>query len=178
MPFTPFHMGPGLLIKSILNTSFSLMIFGWAQILMDIQPLIVLISGHGHLHGFSHTFLGSLLIGIFAGVSGKIIIDLVFHNNIINLSRSQQWMIGLQHPIKWSVSMFSAYIGTLTHVLLDAIMHADVQPFYPVSLVNPMLQWVSVESLHKFCLYSGIISIIIYILTTMVYKKTRRAGKF
>ncbi len=44
MPFTPIHMGPGILIKSILQGSFSLMVFGWTQIAMDIQPFIVLIS--------------------------------------------------------------------------------------------------------------------------------------
>ena len=41
MPFTPFHMGPGILIKSLLQGAFSLMVFGWAQIVMDIQPLFV-----------------------------------------------------------------------------------------------------------------------------------------
>jgi hypothetical protein len=40
MPFTPYHMGPGILIKALLQGSFSLMVFGWAQIVMDIQPLI------------------------------------------------------------------------------------------------------------------------------------------
>lgn len=29
MPFTPFHMGPGLLVKALLQGSFSLMVFGW-----------------------------------------------------------------------------------------------------------------------------------------------------
>lgn len=53
MPFTPFHMGPGIAIKAVLRGSFGLMVFGWTQILMDIQPLIVLISGQGQLHGFS-----------------------------------------------------------------------------------------------------------------------------
>lgn len=32
MPFTPFHMGPGLLVKALLQGSFSLMVFGWTQI--------------------------------------------------------------------------------------------------------------------------------------------------
>ena len=45
MPFTPFHMGIGIFTKSILQGSFSLMVFGWAQIVMDIQPLVVLITG-------------------------------------------------------------------------------------------------------------------------------------
>ncbi len=71
MPFTPLHMGPGVLIKSILQGSFSLMIFGWTQVIMDIQPLIVILSGEGHLHGFSHTYIGATLLAIFSAISGK-----------------------------------------------------------------------------------------------------------
>ena len=52
-------MGPGMLIKSLLHGSFSLMIFGWSQILMDLQPLFAMITNEGKLHGFSHTFLGA-----------------------------------------------------------------------------------------------------------------------
>jgi len=58
MRFTPLHMGPGVLIKSMLQGSFSLMVFGWSQIVMDVQPLLVMITGDGHLHGFSHTIIG------------------------------------------------------------------------------------------------------------------------
>ncbi len=39
VPFTPIHMGPGMLVKPVLQERFSLMMFGWSQIMMDIQPL-------------------------------------------------------------------------------------------------------------------------------------------
>ncbi len=39
MPFTPLHMGPALVLKSVVGASFSLTVFGWSQIVMDIQPL-------------------------------------------------------------------------------------------------------------------------------------------
>ena len=64
MPVTPFHMGPGIIIKAILQGFFSLIIFGWAQILMDLQPLFVIITGQGNLHGFSHTYIGATLIAL------------------------------------------------------------------------------------------------------------------
>lgn len=60
MPFTPIHLCPGIFIKAILQSSFSFMVFGWTQIIMDIQPLVVLITGEGHLHGFTHTYVGAL----------------------------------------------------------------------------------------------------------------------
>ncbi|MGL4407610.1 MAG: hypothetical protein ACRCTU_04375, partial [Zoogloea sp.] len=76
MPFTPFHMGPGIFVKAILQSSFSLMVFGWTQIVMDIQPLIVMLSGQGHLHGFTHTYIGATLIAVFSAISGKYLSEL------------------------------------------------------------------------------------------------------
>ena len=69
-------MGPGILIKALLQSSFSLMVFGWTQIIMDIQPLIVLVTGEGHLHGFTHTFLGATCIAFISGFSGKYLSEL------------------------------------------------------------------------------------------------------
>jgi hypothetical protein len=64
-------MGPGILIKSLLQGGFSLIVFGWTQIVIDIQPLIVLLSGEDHLHGYTHAYVGVILIAIFAGLTGK-----------------------------------------------------------------------------------------------------------
>lgn len=127
MPFTPIHMGPGILIKSLLQGSFSLMVFGWSQIIMDIQPLIVLLTGDGHLHGFSHTYIGASLLAIVSALSGKYLSE--FGLSLLRVSKKA-------NPIKiaWWVVFISAFIGTFSHVLLDSIMHADVEPFYPITL--------------------------------------------
>ena len=146
MPFTPFHMGPGLLIKSLFQGSFSLVVFGWAQIVMDIQPLIVLITGEGHLHGFSHTYVGATLLALFAIVSGKYFGE--WGLKFLNFK---------EFKIRWWVVIVSAFVGTISHVLLDSLMHADLQPFYPVDLDNPFLHWVSVSALRQFCIYTGLV---------------------
>lgn len=150
MPFTPVHMGPGILIKSLLQGSFSLMVFAWAQILMDIQPLIVLITGEGHLHGFSHTYVGASLLAIASALSGKYLSEI----GLLVLGISNK-----ANPIKiaWWVVFISAFIGTFSHVLLDSIMHSDVEPFYPFNLQNDFLAYFSIDQLHKFCMYSGLI---------------------
>ncbi len=83
MPFTPFHMEPGILIKSFLQGSFSLMVFGWAQIIMDIQPLIVLLTGKGHLHGFSHTYIGASLLALVSALTGKYLSELGLRMGVI-----------------------------------------------------------------------------------------------
>lgn len=80
-------MGPGIFVKALLQGGFSLMVFGWAQILMDIQPLFVLITGDGHLHGFSHTIVGATLIGVFATLTGKYLAEIGLR--IIGFGRNQ-----------------------------------------------------------------------------------------
>jgi len=155
MPFTPIHMGPGILIKSLLQGSFSLMVFGWTQIVMDIQPLIVLISGEGHLHGFTHTYIGAILIAIFAGLTGKYLSE--FGLKIMKISENENSI-----SIVWWVVFLSAFIGSFSHVLLDSIMHSDVEPFFPFTLDNQFLELISVSMLHKVCLYSGLVGAAIY----------------
>lgn len=155
MPFTPIHMGPGILIKSILSGSFSLMVFGWTQIVMDIQPLIVLLSGEGHLHGFTHTYIGATLIAIFAALTGKYLSE--FGLKVLGMSKQQNPI-----SIVWWVVFLSAFIGSFSHVLLDSIMHSDVEPFFPFTLDNQFLGLMSVTALHKMCLYSGLVGAAIY----------------
>lgn len=154
MPFTPVHMGPGLLIKSLLQGSFSLLVFGWSQVVMDIQPLVVLITGEGHLHGFTHTYIGASLLAVFSAVSGKYLSEFG-----LKLLRIDHYFTPI---ILWRVSFLSAFIGCFSHVLLDSIMHADVQPFYPIDLHNPMLRYISVSALHKLCLYSGLVGAAVF----------------
>lgn len=148
MPFTPLHMGPGIIIKLLLRGSFSLMVFCWAQIVMDIQPLLVIISGEGHLHGFSHTFLGASLLAIVAALSGKYLSELGLR--LLRISP------GKGITITWPVTVVSAFIGTFSHVVLDAVMHSDVQPFFPGSLSNPFLGLLSVQTLNELCIYTAL----------------------
>ncbi len=154
MPFTPIHMGPGILFKALLQSSFSLMVFGWTQIVMDVQPLIVMITGEGHLHGFTHTYIGAFLIAIFAALSGKYLSQI----GLLLLQLSPDRPI----QIRWWVAFLSAFIGGFSHVYLDSLMHSDVQPFYPFVLTNSFVDLVSISVLHKICIYSGLVGAAIY----------------
>jgi hypothetical protein len=165
MPFTPFHMGPGILVKALLRGSFSLMVFGWAQIIMDIQPLIVLLTGEGHLHGFSHTYVGATLIGIVSALTGKYAAE--FGLRLVGQNRHL--------PIGWTITIVSAFIGSYSHVLLDSIMHADLEPFAPFAAINPFLGFLSVGTLHKFCLYSGLIGAGLYFVGSYLLKKHNKS---
>jgi membrane-bound metal-dependent hydrolase YbcI (DUF457 family) len=166
MPFTPLHMGPGILIKAILQGSFSLMVFGWAQIVMDIQPLYVIISNTRHLelHGFSHTYLGATLLAVLSALSGKYLSE--FSLKLLGLST-------LTQPIKivWGIAFFSAFIGTYSHVVLDSIMHSDIQPYYPFASGNHLLAIIDVNLLHELCIYSGIAGGLVYCIVQLMTGK-------
>lgn len=155
MPFTPFHMGIGILTKAILQSSFSLMVFGWAQIVMDLQPLVVMVTGHGHLHGFSHTYLGALILTVFSALSGKYLSELGLR--FLKISKKL-------NPIKisWWVVFLSAFFGTFSHVFLDSIMHYDMLPLFPFSDDNALLRIISINTLHKVLMYSGLVGAGIY----------------
>lgn len=165
MPFTPLHMGPGLLIKSALRGSFSLMVFGWAQVVMDIQPLVVMLTGKGELHGITHTWLGATVLALVAAPSGKYLGSFG-----LRLIRRPEFL-----PIGWVTAFASAFIGTWSHVLLDAIMHADLIPGWPMGEGNALRGWISMEALHVFCLASAALGTAAW-LAVDTWRGRRRSG--
>jgi hypothetical protein len=167
MPFTPLHMGPGLLLKAFLPTSFSLMVFGWAQIVMDLQPLVAMLTGQGELHGFTHTWVGAGLLAVVAALSGKYLGELGLY------------LIGLrsQLPIRWRAAWLGAVIGTASHVLLDSLVHADIQPLAPFSPANGLYGLLSWEAMEWFCLASGALGGILYLAAARRLTRPQRQGR-
>ena len=60
MPFTPFHLGAAMLVKPAAGSRFSVISFGLAQIVIDIEPGIGMLRGTETLHGASHTVIGAI----------------------------------------------------------------------------------------------------------------------
>ena len=146
MPFTPFHLGPGAVFKAIGGRHFSFMVFGDAQVLMDIEPLVGILAHKPVLHGVTHTLLGALVIGTLAGAIGKPISAAVL-----------RWCSIPHHPFTWTASFAGAYVGTCSHVLLDALMHADMSPRWPIVAGNPLLGQVGLGHLHMACTLAGLL---------------------
>ena len=46
--------------------------------------------------------------------------------------------------------------------MLNGMMHADVEPFWPFLLNNPFLGFLSVGTLHKLCLCRGLAGVGLY----------------
>jgi len=157
VPFTPFHMGPGIAIKAVGGRRFSLMIFGFSQVAIDIEPLVHIIRGDGVVHGFMHTYLGATLVALVSLFIGRPICQWLLSYWPVDPSMPfLNWLRGAG-LISWPAATLAAFVGTYSHVFLDSIMHADLRPFAPLSEANPMLHIIPVYLLHLLCIASGIV---------------------
>jgi membrane-bound metal-dependent hydrolase YbcI (DUF457 family) len=59
--------------------------------------------------------------------------------------------------IGWTEAVVGALVGTVSHVLLDSVMHHDMRPFWPISTANPFLRVVDVGELHLACIGAGVV---------------------
>lgn len=150
MPFTPFHLGPGATFKAIGGRHFSFMVFGGSQVLMDIEPLIGILTGRPILHGYTHTLVGALIIGIVAALIGK------------PISAYALTLLRVPHySFTWLAAFSGALVGTFSHIVLDAMMHGDMRPWWPFSNANGLLHIVSIEHLHLVCVALGVLGTLV-----------------
>jgi hypothetical protein len=171
MPFTPFHLGPGLLIKSGTQNYFSLMVFGFSQVLMDTEVLFHMARKDPILHSFNHTYAGASLAAVISILIGRPICQFLLNWRVPPAdSHFEKWLRGPQ-KISWSAAICGAFLGTYSHVFLDSIMHFDLRPFMPWSKENTLLGLISVGNLHLFCIVSGILGAFILLIWFYLTKR-------
>ena len=145
MPFTPIHLGVGAVAKAAGARHVSFLVFGGSQVLMDLEPLYRMLMSDPIVHGRSHTVLGAAVIGTVAMLIGKPVSEFA-----LRLFKS-----GCA-TISWTAAANGAYIGTFSHVLLDAVMHADMEPWWPVGTQNPLLGVLTTGGLYTLLVVCGV----------------------
>ena len=145
MPFTPFHFGPGVLIKSFVSKKFSLIVFIATQVLIDLETLYFIVTRQHPLHRLFHTYLGCNL---------AIVILLTIFWPLYNYIGPKFLKLS---KISFKTALISASIGAYSHVFFDSLMHRDLRPFYPFSDRNPMLNIINIELLYLICIVSGVV---------------------
>lgn len=149
MPFTPFHFGPGLLIKGIIPKRFSWTAFVSTQILIDCETLYNIVYHRYPLHRGLHSFLGATLAG--AGTAAILSATvMVFRNAKVR----KPW---LKSELSTTAIWIGGIAGGASHPLLDGIMHKDVRPFMPWSELNPLLGAIDPGILHLGCVAAGLV---------------------
>lgn len=163
MPFTPFHFGPGMLVKSVAPRWFSMTAFAASQVVIDLESLYYLLRHEYPVHRGLHTFVGATLAG--AAACGAV--WLVKHVALRTPLRSVRPTSALAALLKGEFTtrgiLVGGILGAWSHVLLDAIMHHDARPFGPWSDANPFLRVIEVGPLHVACMVSGILGFVIYL---------------
>jgi len=152
-------MGPGMAVKAVAQERFSLVIFGWAQILVDLQPLVVVLTQEGQTHGVTHTFIGGAVLGAAAAASGKPIAE-----GLLNLFRKKEKP---RVHISWKTAWWSGLVGGLSHVLLDGLIYPDMSPFWPFVHGTRMDVFTS-RGMTAFCILSGLAGLLVYFVTRVV----------
>lgn len=157
MPFTPLHMGPGMLIKGVLGKHFSLVTFGVTQIAMDIEPLWRMIRGDMILHGPSHTYAGATGVALLVMLVAKPLCTRIVLRWHKELSFHKLHRLVSLQPLTFPSLLCGAVLGSFSHVLLDSLMHVDIRPLAPWSQSNVLQSLVTNSVLHQACLITALL---------------------
>lgn len=158
MPFTPFHFGPGMFVKSLMRERFSFRLFILANVVTDLEPLYYILTDQYPLHRFFHTYLGASVSAVLCIAIGRPVCARA--TDLWN--KTFKFLPITNERISNSALIISAFAGTYSHVLLDSLMHRDMAPFYPFNSSNNLLHRVTYEYLHLFCILLAVAGITIY----------------
>ena len=160
MPFTPLHMGPGLALKALAGRRFSLLSFGVAQVAMDIEPLVGIVRGSAVLHGASHTYVAALVIAAAVAVVAPPICRPLLRRWNRELAACRLAWLAAPETLAPIPVIAGAFAGSLSHVALDSIMHADMSPLAPWSSANAWLGAISIDALNQSCIAAGLLGLV------------------
>ena len=164
MPVTPFHLGPALLFKAGGPSRFSLGLFAAVQIIIDLESVYNMMAERMPIHATLHTFPGALAVSFLAIVPGRYGVSYL-KGKLVRYVGPEWARVRTQlGPVLWVAAMTGALLGGVTHVLLDAMMHSDAQPFLPFRSGNPFLIPGSFEWLHIACALAALIGLLVWAL--------------
>ena len=154
MPFTPFHEGPAILIGLLLLGILDFPTLLIASVIIDIEPFLVIVLNLNYpLHGYLHTFVGATLMAIITTI---LMIPLrPYLTPILESFKVTQEVSNLK-------ILMAAFIGTYSHILLDAPLYPEMNPFYPY-IGNPFYGLFSATEVYMFCIITFIIGLLVYI---------------
>jgi hypothetical protein len=160
MPFTPYHVGPALLVALLLYPLLDIPAFIVASLVLDFEPLLGLFgllpwSPHGVFHSFTMGIPVSLLV-----TGGFYLLRKYYKPIPLPKAFSQEPSI--------RNTVISSVAGVWMHVILDAFVHNDLNMFYPAQW-NPLLELVPRSTVINFCIISLPIALILYMIRSTIY---------
>jgi hypothetical protein len=172
LPFTAFHLGPGIAVKALGGRQVSFLAFAFAQVAMDVEPLIGLQRGAEVLHGPTHNYLAAAIIGLaVALLTPPLGRPILRAWNRWLTTRRLTWLVS---PEKLGLVpiLLGALLGTLSHVALDSFLYADITPFAPFSDSNALRGVLSMQAVYLSCAAVGLAGLLAWGISSW-----RRKGK-
>ena len=162
MPFTPFHLGPGLLFGLLLIRYIDFPTFIIANVIIDIESFIVLSLNLDYpLHGFFHSFMGGTIAAFLLTAGMRALRESL--NPLTNFLKVEQ-----EHSTRsiLTASLFGIYL----HIILDSLLYSDIKPFYPFDF-NPFLDTTRIGlGVYGNCFLSFVLGVILYIFRGVTRK--------
>ncbi len=157
-------MGAALIAKPALSRNISVITFGIAQVAMDIEPGIGMLTGADVLHGPSHTILGALGIAYLVMLIAPVVCNFLLSkwNKEVTFHKLP-WLAQSEVTSKAAVKV-GAFFGTLSHVVLDSLMHHDIHPLQPFSQGNPLSGLISHDGVYQLCVITGVVGAISWLM--------------
>lgn len=157
-------MGAALIVKPGFNRNFSVITFGLAQVAMDIEPGVGMLIGADVLHGPTHTILGALVIAyLVMRIAPSVCNYLLRRWNKEVTHHRLPWLVQSETTSRIAVTA-GAFLGTLSHVVLDSLMHHDIHPLSPFSKANPLMDLVSHGGVYQMCAIAGVVGAVAWVL--------------
>lgn len=153
VPITPFHFGPGLLLGAAVEDS--LVAFVATNIVIDVESGYHLVRHELPVHTFLHTLVGATLAAVVVMLAVGAVTRAVRRGAL-----TRRAITGIA---------IGAFVGAWSHVALDAIMHADVEPLAPWSRANPLLATLPLSVLHLACVSCAMLAGSVFL-----WKRARR----
>jgi Flp pilus assembly protein protease CpaA len=170
LPFTPYHLGPALAIGLPLRKYIHAPTFILANVIVDVEGLLVLVLGLNYpLHGYLHTFLLASLFGVALAV-------VMFFLERFLQPVYKAFLLETDNKPRLSAFVVAGVLGTVLHVLFDAPLYTDIQPFYPLTTANPLLNTVSSANVYAATIWLGVLGIVFYV-GLLVFHAYGKVGK-
>lgn len=165
MPLTPFHLGIGLVLGMIFYRWIDFPTICIGTMIVDLRSIFIFLGPfEGALHGPLHTFLGGTLLAVGLGAV------------MYTTKPAWNWVgeiFGLAQERSVYRVGIASLLGVYTHLFLDALMHSDMRPFYPIH-GNPLSGHAAVGDIYLICVAGFLIGSVLY----MVHVYRWRTGQF
>jgi membrane-bound metal-dependent hydrolase YbcI (DUF457 family) len=155
MPVTPFHFGPAALLKAVIPSRFSFMVFVYAQVVTDLEVVYFMAIREYPLHRYMHTYLGAIFVAFFCGLTGPRLHVLMLKYSLKSFFRPL-----FLSSLTFKAALVSALLGTLSHVFLDSLIYTDFKPFWPLSEASLFAGTVALQIISSVCFLTGLVGVI------------------